>query len=66
MLLQSSFATSCSELWAVCSELCSAEKDETTFAETDEQLCIYFIESTKAFLCRRIVLSLPLPSEFPQ
>ena len=44
----------------------SAERDETTSAETDEQLCIYVIESTTIFLCRRIVPSLPLPSEFPQ
>ena len=59
MLLQSSFATSCSEL-------CSAERDEMISAETDEQLCIYFIENTTACLCRRIVPYLPLPSEFPQ
>lgn len=33
-----SFATSCSELWAMCSELCSAERDETTSAVTAKRL----------------------------
>lgn len=31
-----------------------------------EHFCIRFIECTTAFLCCRMVPSLPLPSEFPQ